>query len=121
MIRRAVVLTDDAPADDDVARRHGDGARPARHRAPAVGPGAALRRELGGEPLSRLAGEFAGMVHFEVPPENANAFADSLRGLEASSGLKLVIAKSDSAQSRPGCTASSSSSSATIAWASSAT
>ena len=38
------------------------------------------------------------MVHFEVPRENADAFADSLRGLEASSGLKLVIAKSDSAQ-----------------------
>ena len=36
--------------DDDVARRHGDGPRPARHRQPAVRPGPALRRELGGEP-----------------------------------------------------------------------
>jgi glycine cleavage system regulatory protein len=44
--------------------------------------------------LSRLAGEFAGMVHFEVPRESAEAFATSLRGLE-SSGLKLVIAKSE--------------------------
>jgi glycine cleavage system regulatory protein/folate-dependent phosphoribosylglycinamide formyltransferase PurN len=44
--------------------------------------------------LSRLAGEFAGMVHFEVPRENADALAASLQGLE-SSGLKLVIAKSD--------------------------
>ncbi len=44
--------------------------------------------------LSRLAGEFAGMVHFEVPRENADALATSLHGLE-SSGLKLVIAKSD--------------------------
>jgi glycine cleavage system regulatory protein/folate-dependent phosphoribosylglycinamide formyltransferase PurN len=44
--------------------------------------------------LSRLAGEFAGMVHFEVPRENADALAASLQGLEAS-GLKLVIAKSD--------------------------
>ena len=26
--------------------------------------------------LSRLAGEFAGMVHFEAPPEKADAFAD---------------------------------------------
>jgi glycine cleavage system regulatory protein/folate-dependent phosphoribosylglycinamide formyltransferase PurN len=44
--------------------------------------------------LSRLAGEFAGMVHFEVPRENADALAASLQTLE-SSGLKLVIAKSD--------------------------
>ena len=51
--------------------------------------------------MSRLAGEFAGMVHFEVPPENAEAFAALLRGLE-SSGLKLVIAKSDSAAAPAG-------------------
>jgi glycine cleavage system regulatory protein/folate-dependent phosphoribosylglycinamide formyltransferase PurN len=44
--------------------------------------------------LSRLAGEFAGMVHFEAPRENADALAASLQTLE-SSGLKLVIAKSD--------------------------
>jgi glycine cleavage system regulatory protein/folate-dependent phosphoribosylglycinamide formyltransferase PurN len=44
--------------------------------------------------LSRLAGEFAGMVHFEVPRHQADALADALRGLE-SSGLHVVIAKSD--------------------------
>jgi len=44
--------------------------------------------------MSRLAGEFAGMVHFEVPPENVNALADALRGLE-SSGLHVAIAKSE--------------------------
>jgi glycine cleavage system regulatory protein len=43
--------------------------------------------------MSRLAGEFAGMVHFEVPPENVDALAEALRGLE-SSGLRVVIAKS---------------------------
>ena len=36
--------------DDDLAGRHRDGPRPARHRQPAVRPGPALRRELGGEP-----------------------------------------------------------------------
>lgn len=43
--------------------------------------------------LTRAAGEFAGMVHFEVPPQNADAFANSLEGLQAS-GLKLVVTKS---------------------------
>jgi methionyl-tRNA formyltransferase len=46
--------------------------------------------------LANLAGEFAGMVHFEVPRENADALTNALRALE-SSGLRLVIAKSDGA------------------------
>jgi len=46
--------------------------------------------------LANLAGEFAGMVHFEVPRENADALAAALRGLE-SSGLRVNIAKSDGA------------------------
>jgi len=46
--------------------------------------------------LANLAGEFAGMVHFEVPRENADALATALRGLE-SSGLRVNIAKSDGA------------------------
>lgn len=46
--------------------------------------------------MSRLAGEFAGMVHFEVPRENANALETALRGLE-SNGLQVVIARSDGA------------------------
>ena len=98
MIRRAVVLTDDAPATTTslVVTVMGPDrpgiVRLLSDRAQRFGVNWAASR------LSRLAGEFAGMVHFEVPPENADAFADSLRGLEASSGLKLVIAKSDSAQ-----------------------
>ena len=51
--------------------------------------------------LKTLAGEFAGMVHFEVPPENADALAAALHGLE-SSGLRFVIAKSDAAQAATG-------------------
>ncbi len=45
--------------------------------------------------MARLAGEFAGMVHFEVPRENAEALATALRGLE-SSGLRVAIAHSES-------------------------
>jgi glycine cleavage system regulatory protein/folate-dependent phosphoribosylglycinamide formyltransferase PurN len=51
--------------------------------------------------MSRLAGEFAGMVHFEVPPENVDALAEALRGLE-SSGLRVAIAKSQRGQVPPG-------------------
>ncbi len=47
--------------------------------------------------MTKLAGEFAGMVHFEVPRENADALATALRGME-SSGLQVVIARSDGAE-----------------------
>ncbi len=46
-----------------------------------------------GSRMANLAGQFAGIVHFEVPTENADALSDALRGLE-SSGLRIVIAKS---------------------------
>jgi glycine cleavage system regulatory protein len=42
--------------------------------------------------MANLAGQFAGMVHFEVPAQNAEPLAQALRGLE-SSGLRVVIAK----------------------------
>ena len=44
--------------------------------------------------LASLAGQFAGMVHFEVATENAEPLANALRGLQ-SSGLAVVIARSD--------------------------
>ena len=44
--------------------------------------------------MASLAGQFAGMVHFEVSAENAEPLATALRGLE-SSGLRVVIATSD--------------------------
>jgi glycine cleavage system regulatory protein/folate-dependent phosphoribosylglycinamide formyltransferase PurN len=97
MIRRSVLLTEDAPATTTslVVTVMGPD-RPGivsllSDRAQRFGANWAASR------LSRLAGEFAGMVHFEVPRENADALADSLRGLE-SAGLRLVIAKSDPAQ-----------------------
>src|SRR5512142_2827365 len=41
-----------------------------------------------------LAGQFAGIVHFEVAPENADALSVALRGLEQQ-GLRVVIAKTE--------------------------
>jgi glycine cleavage system regulatory protein len=96
MIRRAVVVSDDAPAATTslVVTVMGPDrpgiVRMLSDRAQRFGANWSASQ------LSRLAGEFGGMVHFEVPRENADALAESLRGLELSSGLKLVIAKSDS-------------------------
>ena len=45
-----------------------------------------------GSRMTNLAGQFAGMVHFEVPTPNAEPLMQALRGLE-SSGLRIVIAK----------------------------
>lgn len=45
-----------------------------------------------GSRMTNLAGQFAGMVHFEVPAQNAEPLAQALRGLEVS-GLRVVIAK----------------------------
>jgi methionyl-tRNA formyltransferase len=47
-----------------------------------------------GSRMASLAGHFAGIVHFEVPPENADALAAALRGLE-SSDLRIGIEKSE--------------------------
>jgi glycine cleavage system regulatory protein len=47
-----------------------------------------------GSRMASLAGQFAGMVHFEVPPEHANALTEALLGL-ASAELKIHIARSD--------------------------
>ena len=45
-----------------------------------------------GSRMANIAGQFAGMVHFEVPAANADALAAALQGLE-SAGLRIVIAK----------------------------
>jgi glycine cleavage system regulatory protein len=47
-----------------------------------------------GSRMANLAGQFAGMVHFEVPAQNAEPLAQALRGLE-SAGVRVVIAKSE--------------------------
>jgi len=48
-----------------------------------------------GSRMASLAGQFAGIVHFEVPDQNAESIAGALRGL-VSSGLHVVIAMGDS-------------------------
>jgi len=96
MIRRAVVVTDDAPATTTslVVTVMGPDrpgiVRLLSDKAERFGANWTASR------LSRLAGEFAGMVHLEVPRENADALATALHGLE-SSELRVVIAKSDGA------------------------
>lgn len=45
--------------------------------------------------MASLVGQFAGIVHFEVPDQNAEALANALRGL-VSSGLHVAIAIGDS-------------------------
>ena len=96
MIRKAVVLTEEvSPATTSLvvsivgADRHGIVSLLA-DRAQRFGANWAASR------LTRLASEFAGTVHFEVPRENADALENALRGLE-SSGLQIVIARSDGA------------------------
>ena len=49
-----------------------------------------------GSRMASLAGQFAGIVHFEVPPENAEALAAALRDLE-SSDLRVVIVRGEGA------------------------
>src|SRR5262245_29543409 len=44
--------------------------------------------------MASLAGQFAGIVHFEVPADRVKALAEALGELE-SAGLRVVIAESD--------------------------
>ena len=96
MIRKAVVLTEESSQTTTSlvvsivgADRQGIVSSLAE-RAQRLGANWAASR------MTRLAGEFAGMVHLEVPRENADALATSLRDL-ASSGLQVVVARSDGA------------------------
>jgi glycine cleavage system regulatory protein len=50
-----------------------------------------------GSRMANLAGQFAGMVHFDVPAENADRLAAALQGLE-SAGLRIVIEKTAAPQ-----------------------
>jgi methionyl-tRNA formyltransferase len=47
-----------------------------------------------GSRIATLAGQFAGLVHFEVPPANAEALATALGGLQRS-GVQVVIARQE--------------------------
>ena len=55
----------------------------------------------GGSRMATIAGQFAGMVHFEVPAANADALTSALQGLE-SAGMRVVIAKTAHAPPPPG-------------------
>lgn len=50
--------------------------------------------------MARIAGEFAGVVHFEVPRESAAALTEALRALE-SAGLRVVVAPGAAAGALP--------------------
>lgn len=96
MIRRSVVLTEEGSSilTSIIVSVMG----PDRHgivslladRAQRFGANWAASR------MTRLASEFVGMVHFEVPRENADALAAALREL-SSSGLQVVVSRSDGA------------------------
>jgi methionyl-tRNA formyltransferase len=51
--------------------------------------------------MANLAGEFAGMVHFDVPRDRADALAAALRGLE-STGLQVVVARTEAGATTSG-------------------
>ena len=96
MIRKAVVLTEEVSTSTTSlvvsvvgTDRHGIVSSLA-DRAERFGANWAASR------MTKLANEFAGMVHFEVPRQNADALATALRGLD-SKGLQVVVAKSDDA------------------------
>lgn len=54
----------------------------------------------GASQMARLAGEFAGMVQLEVPPENTAGLVAALRELEGT-GLKVVVTQSAAATAPP--------------------
>lgn len=101
MIRRAVVLTEDGPAATTslVVTVMGPD-RPGivnalSERAQRFGANWALSR------MANLAGEFAGMVQFDVPRDNAAALTEALRALE-STGLKVAVARRDGSETPAG-------------------
>jgi methionyl-tRNA formyltransferase len=54
-----------------------------------------------GSRMANIAGQFAGMVQFEVPAANVDALTSALQGLE-SAGMRIVIAKTAHAPPPPG-------------------
>ena len=96
MIRRTVTLSDgrDAASSSLVAAVIGPDrpgiVRRISERAKEYGANWTASR------MSSLGSQFAGIVHFSVPSERADALADALRSLE-SGGLQVTIARSDSA------------------------
>jgi glycine cleavage system regulatory protein len=100
LIRRSVVLTEDAPAANVALVATVMGA----DRTGIVSQLADRAQRFGANwsasSLARMAGEFAGMVHLDVPRDNADALANALQELQ-SSGLRVVVARSDGAGAAP--------------------
>jgi glycine cleavage system regulatory protein/folate-dependent phosphoribosylglycinamide formyltransferase PurN len=96
MIRRSLVVTDDAPSHTTALVITVIG--PDRRGIVSALSECAERHSANwtASRMARLAGEFAGMVHFDVPRENADALADALRGLETA-GLRVAVSRSDGA------------------------
>jgi methionyl-tRNA formyltransferase len=100
MLRKAVVLTEDAaPATTSLVATVIGPDRPGivralSERAHRHGANWTVSH------LARVAGEFAGMVHFEVGSDKAKALSDALHALEPS-GLKVAVAVSGGAGAAP--------------------
>jgi glycine cleavage system regulatory protein/folate-dependent phosphoribosylglycinamide formyltransferase PurN len=101
MLRRTVTLADDAaPAAADLVVTIMGPDRPgivARLADVAHRHGA----NWAASRLSRLAGEFAGTVHLEVPPDRADALTAALKELQ-DSGLQIAIARSSASSPAAG-------------------
>ena len=54
-----------------------------------------------GSRMTNLAGQFAGIVHFDVPAANAEPLAQALRGLETA-GVRILIAQTETPAAPPG-------------------
>jgi glycine cleavage system regulatory protein/folate-dependent phosphoribosylglycinamide formyltransferase PurN len=100
MLRKAVVLTEDAaPATTSIVATVTGPDRPGIVRALSD------RAQRHGanwtvSHMTSIAGEFAGMVHLDVPRESAAALAAALRALE-STGLTVAVATSEGAARVP--------------------
>lgn len=94
MIRRSVSLTDEPKALTPIVVTAIGGDRPGlvsllSKRAQGFGANWA------GSRMANLAGQFAGIVHFEVPSENVERFTQALAELE-SAGLRVGITRGES-------------------------
>ena len=100
MLRKPVVLEEAAPAGPaqlvvTVMGRDRPGiVRQLAERAQRYGANWASSR------MSRIAGEFAGTVHLEVPAAAVGPLTEALQGLDTA-GLKMMIAAGDAANSTP--------------------
>ena len=102
MIRRSVVLTEDAPRDDHVAGRHGDRARtgPASSACCPIGPSASARTGRRAACRAWPASSPAWCTS-RCRARTPRRSPSPCKRLE-SSGLRVVIAKSDSSQAPAG-------------------